>query len=74
MGRRKEMARQTTVWFTEDDWALIEFVKEQSGARTRADALRMAIRAFARQFDPGVVHRVARKRRAAPADQRQEES
>lgn len=60
MGRKKEMTRQTTIWFNDEDWALIDFVQEQHGLRTRADAIRLAIRQAARSLQP--------KRRRTPQE------
>ena len=60
-GRPKVMARQAMIWFTEEDLALLEFCQEQSGLRTRADTVRLAIRELARKYDRGVVHRVTRR-------------
>lgn len=69
MGRKKVMAHQTMIWFTEEDWALLDFIQEQAGLRTRADTVRLAIRELARKYDSGVVHRVTRRRPSQAGEQ-----
>jgi metal-responsive CopG/Arc/MetJ family transcriptional regulator len=45
-----QQSRQTMVWLSEDDYALLEYIRAQTGLRARVEAIRFAIRNYARQL------------------------
>lgn len=69
MPRRKpiQQARQTMVWLSEEDYALLEYLQRKTGIRARVEVIRAAIRQYARQIEAEEIQAIERRRATSPA-------
>lgn len=62
-----QQRRQTMVWLSDDDYAHLEYIQDQTGVQARVEAIRLAIRSYARELRAEEAM-IERRRQAAGPD------